>query len=317
MVERERQEQPKEPSKKDEMSQALEKMAWEAEYGPGTPASKEEAGAAKEISEKEKMLERVDNLRKTDNSYQDSIHDLAEKEYKSREELIEKFRKNGLNPDDYKDLIGDIANDKSTETLRAIENEKGSETDQLTGLRNKRGYETQIPQLLSMEKRSNHACSMLVIDFDHFKNVNDEYGHGAGDEVLKIISAIMKDTVRASDIIFRYGGEEFVVFLPSTDSKQAESVAEKIRAEVEKATITVTDSAGKKVNLRKTISVGCVGTNQLPDWKKYDTDNSGKFLGKMFSAADKSAYKSKLDGRNRVTGFKKKFLTDKSLVEKK
>jgi diguanylate cyclase (GGDEF)-like protein len=190
--------------------------------------------------------------------------------------------------------------------LREIEAEKRKWTDDLTGLRNKNAYNEEVPQLLSIEKRESNDCSLLVIDFDYFKRVNDEYGHDVGDLVLKKMAEILKEAVRSSDVVYRFGGEEFVIFLPATIASRAVDVAEKIRAKMEKSKILTTDVNGKKITLKdRTISIGCVGTDQLKEWDDYnftkDKDKDKEFLNRMFKAADLSVNTSKEEGRNRVT----------------
>lgn len=252
--------------------------------------------------ETDEMRQRVDNLRKTDSEYDDSVHTLADNEDKIREKL----EKAGVEKKD----ADELANIFSTKDLEKMEANKEKWTDTLTGLRNKNAYKEEVPQMLSMEKRQNNDCSMLVVDFDHFKRVNDEFGHEAGDEVLKKIAEMLKKNVRSSDMVYRFGGEEFVIFLPSTISSRAEDVAEKIRAEIEKLSIEIVDAKGKEATLKKTVSIGCAGTDQFKNWDDYNAKTADEFLRKMFKAADLSVGISKENGRNQVT------LYDEDLLKK-
>lgn len=189
--------------------------------------------------ETEKMRERVDKLRGTDSDYknEDSVHILAEREDKFRDILKE----SGLSEEN----IQKPARIFSDTDLERIEAEKANWIDALTTLRNRGAYEKEIPQMLSMEKRQNADCSMLVIDFDHFKEVNDRYGHDAGDEALKKLAEQLQKIVRSSDLVYRYGGEEFVVFLPATISSRAMLVAKKILKAIEDLEIKIINSENK------------------------------------------------------------------------
>ncbi len=247
----------------------------------------------KSNQEIEEMRERVDNLRKTDSKYDDSIYTLAKNEDEFREEL----KKRGVAQKD----IDELANIFSNKDLERIEAEKEKWIDNLTGLRNKNAYNEEVPQLLGIENRQNNDCSLLIIDFDHFKRINDEYGHKAGDEVLKKMAEILKQTVRSFDMVYRFGGEEFVIFLPATVSLDAARVAEKIRLKIEQSIVEIVDVRNKKNKFKKTVSIGCIGTDQLKNWDEYNANNAPEFLKKMFNAADLSVIESKKKGRNQVT----------------
>lgn len=251
--------------------------------------------------ETEKMRERVDELRKTDNKYTDSVRVLAENEKEFRKELEKELSK--------KEAVNQLANMYSTKDLEKIEAEKQKWVDDLTGLKNKNAFSQEIPILLNIEKRDNTDCSLLVIDFDFFKKINDEYGHLAGDRVLKKMTETLKKLIRSFDIIYRYGGEEFVIFLPSTIASQAVGIAEKIRSEIENSEFKITDNNGIEITLKKTISIGCAGTDQFKEWDEFKSDKingSSKFLKKIFRAADSATIISKKTGRNKVTLFDEK-----------
>lgn len=250
--------------------------------------------------ETEEMRERVDNLRKTDNKYEDSVQELADNENGFRDELESAGAR--------KESVGKLAEKFSTKDLERMEAEKEKWTDDLTGLRNKNAYNAEAPQLLSIEKRRENDCSLLIVDFDQFKDVNEMYGYGAGDDVLKKMSAILRKAVRFSDAVYRFGGEEFVIFLPATISSRAIKVAEKIRTKIEKSNVKTTDTKGKKVTLNRTVSVGCVGTDQFNDWSGYNPDMASEFLESMFKAANLSVKNSKEEGRNQVTLYSEDLL---------
>lgn len=238
---------------------------------------------------------RVDKLKKRDNHYEDSVYDLAKAEDEFRKDLAAEGI-GGKTADKLADKFSD-------ETLGKIEANKERWMDLLTGLRNRNAYEEEIPQLLSMEKRKNQNCSFLMIDLDHFKNVNDSFGHLFGDKVLKKIADLIKDQVRASDIVYRFGGEEFVVFLSDTASTDAQELAERIRAAVKNYSLDIINEKEENIRLNKTLSIGVVGTDQLKDWDKYGEKNAKEFLNNMIKFADIAVYAAKAGGRNQVVPY--------------
>lgn len=157
-------------------------------------------------------------------------------------------------------------------------------TDALTGLTSRRYFFESGDRLFHQYQRNNSPLSMLVLDIDFFKKVNDTFGHDGGDEALKVTANGLKEHIRKSDLLGRIGGEEFSVLLADTDMKGAKIVAEKIRADIEKLELFWNE---KKIPL--SISIGC---SQL---KKSD-----KELSDLFGRADQALYKAKELGRNRV-----------------
>ncbi len=105
-------------------------------------------------------------------------------------------------------------------------------TDALTGLSNRRAFEDRLALEISVARRRNRALSVLLLDVDFFKRVNDEWGHAAGDEVLRRLAAILRTTIRLPDMVARYGGEEFVVLLPESDTAAALGLAERLMAQI-------------------------------------------------------------------------------------
>lgn len=156
-------------------------------------------------------------------------------------------------------------------------------TDPLTGLFNRRQFELLANNQISLAVRHQVPYCVLMLDIDHFKKVNDTYGHDAGDEVLKHLSLVLKSSLRESDVLARYGGEEFVIFLPHTSPTEAWRVAERIRESVEQARI---QTAAKILNI--TISLGLSSTQNID-------------LTAQIKEADTALYVSKTTGRNKTT----------------
>lgn len=161
-----------------------------------------------------------------------------------------------------------------------------STKDGLTNLFNRRYFDTHIEQMVEKANRTSHIISLLILDMDHFKLINDTYGHQAGDRVLKLLALILKASVRAGDLTARYGGEEFAILLSGASGKQAMQIAETIRKRVEKYNF---DIPGKKSPLHKTLSIG------VAEYKK------GESIEYFTDRADKALYQSKNTGRNKVT----------------
>ena len=153
----------------------------------------------------------------------------------------------------------------------------------LTHVLNRSAYNLKMVQLTHEFKRYNEEWALLMLDIDRFKKFNDDFGHKLGDKVLKSVAGTVSDSIRASDQIFRYGGEEFVVILGRINAKTATQLAEKICRQVEKDYFVDGDK-----KLQATISiVGAIIT-------KDDTEMS------LFERADKAMYRAKNNGRNQV-----------------
>ena len=160
--------------------------------------------------------------------------------------------------------------------------------DGLTGLMNRRGFDLALAACLAMpEADDREGPSLLLIDIDHFKLVNDSYGHLFGDKVIRAMAQILKNNVKGKDTAVRYGGEEFVILLPDTPLDGARHLAETIRSAVERFRIKRTDSNEAVANI--TVSLGVAG---------YRDGESGNDL---VARADAALYASKKQGRNRVT----------------
>jgi two-component system cell cycle response regulator len=158
--------------------------------------------------------------------------------------------------------------------------------DSLTGLNNRRSLERRLPAMIETARARSAALTMMVLDIDHFKRVNDTYGHDVGDRVLKGFGGQLQETVRSGDLICRLGGEEFVVVMPGADAAEAARIAERARRTTESREFLV-DGAGGSVSI--TVSIG------LAEWR----DNWN--YAELYRRADRALYRSKSAGRNRVT----------------
>ena len=178
---------------------------------------------------------------------------------------------------------------REVELLRA-EVEKAREDallDGLTGLTNRRGFDLALASLMDEIKPDGLGPCLLIADIDHFKRVNDNYGHVFGDKVIKTVAQVLKDNVKGKDTAARYGGEEFVVLLPDTPLEGARRLAENLRATLEKCRIKRLNS--NEVVASITISIGVASYRQK--------EQSANFIAR----ADEALYSSKTGGRNRVT----------------
>ncbi len=155
--------------------------------------------------------------------------------------------------------------------------------DPLTHLGNRTAMEKFLPREISLAKRHEHSMAMMVMDLDGFKAINDTYGHDAGDRVLQDVGTILQEAVRNTDLIYRYGGDEFVSALPQTDMQGAIDVAERVRRGVDKLTLPFGEG---KVEISVSIGVTMV--------------LAGDEFNKAFKRADKALYKAKSAGKNRI-----------------
>lgn len=164
-----------------------------------------------------------------------------------------------------------------------------SATDALTGLPNRRAIDATLKRMVAQSSRSAAPLAALMCDLDHFKHINDQYGHGSGDDVLAAVGVALTDTLRAGDFVGRYGGEEFLILLPATESDEAQKVAEKIRS-------AVADIRVPTVTSPVTLSVGVA---VLPD--------HANDAGSLERVAHRALYGAKSAGRNRVEIFNSEF----------
>ena len=176
----------------------------------------------------------------------------------------------------------------SQERVRMMEKlQRLAITDGLTKLHNSRSFYSQLEVEVDRFNRYKHPLSLLLLDIDHFKQYNDNFGHLEGDKVLVKISQLIRSCLRKLDTAYRYGGEEFTVILPETSCEEAELVAERIRT-------TIQTEKFKPRNAKELSITISIGTTQ------YDAEEQ---LSTFIQRADKAMYLSKQNGRNQVTAL--------------
>jgi diguanylate cyclase (GGDEF)-like protein len=157
--------------------------------------------------------------------------------------------------------------------------------DPLTGVFNRRTFEERAQHVIAAASRERRPLSLLAVDIDHFKHVNDEFGHEGGDEALRLVVALMRETLAEGQILSRIGGEEFAVLLPGADEAEAAATAERLRRHLEGSVI---DVDGRELILKISAGVATFGPGM-------------ENLSTLLRAADRALYAAKRAGRNRVT----------------
>jgi len=184
-----------------------------------------------------------------------------------------------------------IALQTTLDVIRISDLEHETLTDPLTGIYNRRFLEQRLAEEISKARRYCFQLSILLFDLDHFKRVNDQHGHQAGDRMLIEISNLVNEQLRDSDILSRYGGEEFLVIAPNTGPADAALLAERLRARIEANPFLKDDDELTARGIHTTISIGIASFDD-------DNDNEETLIGN----ADRNLYQAKHGGRNRVIG---------------
>lgn len=196
----------------------------------------------------------------------------VQKNYTTSRRMINKVASSALNNIEMYEKVEDLSN-----------------VDGLTGLYNRRYFQLTLERMLMEASRTGHPLSMIMLDIDHFKRVNDTYGHKAGDDVIRFLARTLKNNIRKVDIAARYGGEEFVVLLHNTNVEGAARLAEKIRILVKDATI---NADGSTLNITSSFGVSSYPSLSMS-------------TGDLVKNSDQALYYSKENGRNMVAIFSK------------
>ena len=160
-------------------------------------------------------------------------------------------------------------------------------TDPKTGLLNAAAWQREADAGVARAQRTNSQLALLLVDVDHFKRVNDGHGHLIGDEVLRALTTELRQQVRESDVVGRFGGEEFTVLLPGTDADGAGSIAERLRASAANLSVAADPKTGTRIRVTVSIGVAVLGQH-------------GNDLFELLAAADMALYKAKAAGRDQV-----------------
>lgn len=162
---------------------------------------------------------------------------------------------------------------------------RSSKIDPLTNLLNRRAFEERMDEEFSVTKRHGLLSCLAILDIDHFKSINDTHGHDAGDEVLREVAAILQREVRTGDLVGRWGGEEFVVYVRQSDLVGAKKLLDRLRNLIGTTVISI----GVAREIAVTFSAGVVSLENASDWRE------------SLTRADQGLYRSKENGRNCVT----------------
>ncbi len=227
-----------------------------------------------------------------------SFFDLSPGEMKPYTQLLQEanteLRKLNLT---YEQLVFEYKHAKESAEKLARELQEANQklrrlatTDGLTGLFNHRAFQELLEKRIREANRHRRSLSLVILDLDHFKCVNDTYGHPAGDAVLQVVSNKISKIMRVEDILARYGGEEFAVILPETDIEGAIELSERIRSTIASEVINI---KGNKLGVTISLGVSAKAANQTQCMKQW-----------LIDTADKALYQAKRNGRNTVQAAK-------------
>lgn len=186
-------------------------------------------------------------------------------------------------------LVSSLSLETALDVRRIYTLEQESITDALTGTYNRRYLDRRLDEEVQRARRYGFPLAVLLLDIDHFKKINDEHGHPVGDDILAALSQIVMNSLRKTDVVARYGGDEIMVIATHTPLADAAELGERLRQRVEAAEMGQANVASDGVPIRVTISVGVAGYS--------DELSSGQSL---IEAADQALYQAKQAGRNRT-----------------
>ena len=188
-------------------------------------------------------------------------------------------------------LVGKLALRTMHDIQRLSMFQEESITDALMGIKNRRYFDQKIVEEVALSLRYKLPLSLILLDIDHFKKINDTYGHMVGDEVLRNIASLIGEAVRDTDIVARYGGEEIAIITPSCGKQEAELLAQRLRAIIEKTTMALVGATQEVIQV--TVSMGVSAMNHII------TDKDA-----LIEETDDALYLAKKLGRNRVGASK-------------
>jgi diguanylate cyclase (GGDEF)-like protein len=160
-------------------------------------------------------------------------------------------------------------------------------TDHLTGLLNRRYWHDRLEEEIARSQRFNRQLSVLMVNLDGFKQYNDTFGHLAGDRILEAIAVVIMNSVRSIDIVARYGGDEFTIILPETGISMAVVIGERLRSDIAKTALPVTQGGKSEHTITASIGIAC--------YPEHDTTANS-----LFDRADSALYRAKTKGKNRI-----------------
>ncbi|WP_295814559.1 diguanylate cyclase [uncultured Nitratireductor sp.] len=183
-------------------------------------------------------------------------------------------------------LVGGIVDRQRRQYERENTLTREASTDSLTRLANRRAFDLRGPNLMATTSERGHACALMLIDIDYFKQINDTHGHDVGDKVLQHLAVLVRSNVRKTDLVARYGGEEIALVLPSHDAKRAFNLGERLRKAV--AATPYRHEGSLEISL--SVSIGLYASDGVQI----------EAFGTAFKRADMALYRAKASGRNRV-----------------
>jgi len=186
-------------------------------------------------------------------------------------------------------LAANLSLQTANDVRRMTVLEQETITDPLIGIYNRRYLDRRIDDEYDRARRYALPLSVLLVDIDHFKKINDTYGHQIGDLVLKKFGGLLMESIRKSDVAARYGGEEILIITPNTTASSAGILAERLRQQVENHELVAVEESKLSIPICITVSIGVAGLSQ-------ETANSRQ----LFNDADKALYRAKEEGRNRI-----------------
>ncbi len=207
----------------------------------------------------------------------------------NRSVLVEMYQKQTNLAANLLKLLADRFRQNTAVLTRTVELQREfqdrSEHDGLTGTYNRNWMIDVFPKQIELSRHLNQKLSMLLIDADHFKKVNDQHGHRAGDATLKKLADIIDGCLQESDLLARYGGEEFIVLLPGASLSQARTIAENIRRKVSQTPVKIND----QISFSISVSIGIAEAD------------TGDTVDNLLEKTDKGLYRAKQNGRNQVS----------------